>query len=69
MSRRRDGMGARPPCSPCASRLGGPKTLSIQTRHDHVDRYMGSADHTRFVAEQVAEQNVQVGTLGLAAKN
>ncbi len=46
-----------------------PKPKSIQTRYDYVDRYMGSNDYTKFVAQQVAEQKAQVEQLGLAAKN
>lgn len=46
-----------------------PKAKEIQKRYDYIDRYMNSADYTKFVAEQVAEQKSQVEKLGLATKN
>lgn len=46
-----------------------PKAKAIQQRYDYVERYMDSATYTRFAAEQVAEQKVQVERLGLASKN
>jgi tripartite-type tricarboxylate transporter receptor subunit TctC len=48
--------------------LGDPKPREIMTRYDYVERYMGSADYTRFVAEQVADQKATVERLGLAMK-
>lgn len=45
-----------------------PKAKEIQKRYDYVDRYMSSADYTKFVAAQVAEQKAQVEKLGLASK-
>ena len=45
-----------------------PKAKAIQQRYDYVDRYIGSATYTKFVAEQVAEQRAQVEKLGLATK-
>lgn len=42
-----------------------PKAREIQKRYDYVDRYMNSADYTRFVKQQVDEQRMQIEQLGL----
>jgi tripartite-type tricarboxylate transporter receptor subunit TctC len=48
--------------------MSDPRAIEIQKRYDYVNRYMNSADYTRFVAAQVAEQKTVIEQLGLAKK-
>ena len=48
--------------------MSDPRAMEIQKRYDYVNRYMNTADYTRFVSEQVAEQKTVIEQLGLAKK-